>query len=136
VAPLLVSKGDNDKPAALRVLLLACTISPPESLVTLLSIALPLLVQCMWVAADGTPSPPQKELSALSHASFTALAKRSPNEFRAAVASFSPESRSRMEAAIRESATGSVATPTIAAKAAAEKPKIALKMDFSSFGAK
>ncbi|KAL1520667.1 hypothetical protein AB1Y20_022238 [Prymnesium parvum] len=138
VAQLLLSSvadGAADKPAAVKVLLLVCTLAPAEALVTCLSIVLPLLVGCMWLAADGAPSATQKELSALAHASFTALAKRSPNEFRSAVGSFSPGTRSRMETALRESAAVT-AQPAPGAINAPAAPKIALKMDFSGFGKK
>jgi hypothetical protein len=35
------------------VLLLACTAAPAEAVATLLSLTLPLLVGCMWVASEG-----------------------------------------------------------------------------------
>ena len=41
-----------------------------------------------------------------------------------------------MESAIKEAAAASTTPARAAATAAAAKPKIALKMDFSSFGAK
>ena len=57
-------------------------------LVCRLSLALPLIVSCMANSADGPSGPEQRELSTLASTSLTALAKRSPNEFKAAVAAF------------------------------------------------
>ena len=92
----------------------------------------------MGVAADGPPSKVDAELSAVAHAALTALASRSADAFRASVANFSTETRSRMEVAIREEQAKKqravAASPGAAVTAA--KPKIALKMDFGSFSAK
>ena len=46
------------------------------------------------------------ELSAVAHAALTALASRSADAFRASVANFSTETRSRMEVAVREEQPG------------------------------
>ena len=61
--------------------------------------------------------------------------------FRTAAAAFSVEVRTRMETALREAAVATAApTPGAAGSSArtvaVEKPKIALKMDFSAFGKK
>eukprot|EP00965_Chrysotila_dentata_P221096 6192190-Pleurochrysis_carterae.AAC.6 len=111
---------------------------PPHAVTSLLSLSLPLFVGCMWLAKDGTPDAAQKEVSTLVHASLTALAKRSPADFRAAVAAFSAETRSRMETALREAAAASQAGTALSSNQTeqAAKPKIALRMDFSSFGKK
>ena len=139
VAPLLLRSASGDaaeKSAAIKVLLLACTLTPPDGMLTCLSVTLPLLVGCMHLGADGKPSQSTKELSMLAHASFTALAKRSPNEFRAAVSWFTSETRARMETALRESAATTTITPGHVANTPPAAPKIALKMDFSGFGTK
>ena len=122
------------------MLLLACSTAPPELLPTLLSLTLPLLVGCMWVAAEGPADAATQELSKLAHASVTALGKRSTAEFKQAVGAFDAATKTRMETAIRDNAAaaagggvgaspGQRGTPVQAAK-----PTIALKMDFSGFG--
>jgi len=143
VAALLVREGGTDRIDAVKALLLACTVCPAEASTSLLSLALPLFVGCLWLAADGSPSAAQKEVSALVHASLTALAKRAPTDFRQAVAAFTPATRSRMEMALKEaaaSASNTAQSREAAAKPAsagvASQPKIALRMDFGSFGAK
>lgn len=165
-----------DKPAALRLMLLACAVAPADAFPPLLSMALPLVVgclslcvrcgsprerspseaprhclvhplPCLWSTAfirrqaDGTQSAAQRELSALAHSSLTALAKRSPDAFRAVAANFSPDVRTRMETALREAAAVASAQAQAACCVAASAtssgsaaPSIALKMDFSSFG--
>ena len=125
-------------------MLLACATSPPEALQSLLSLALPLIINCLSLAADGPVSPEQKELATLANSSLTALAKRSPAEFRNAAAGFSTDTRTRMETALREAAAAAAAPPPVAAGRQASghvnvspsKPAIALKMDFSGFGKK
>ena len=129
-----------DKPAALRLLLLACALSPAEALAPLLSLALPLIIGCLSISADGAVSAEQRELSALAHTSLTALAKRSPHEFRTVAAAFSSTVRTRMETALKEAAAH-VAAPVasggaVGAVGGGAAPKIALKMDFSAFGKK
>ena len=147
VAPLLlrsVPPAATDKAAALKVLLLACSIAPPPMLPTLLSLALPLMIGCMWVAAEGAADAATLELSKLAHASVTALAKRATAEFKQAVAVFDPAVKARMETAIRDNAAAAAqpvaaaggGTPGRGAGTPAAKPSIALKMDFSSFGKK
>ena len=142
VAPLLLRStplSAADKPAALKLLLLACAVSPPEALAAVFSLALPLIVGCLSVAADGAVSAEQRELSTLAHTSLTALAKRSAAEFRAAAAAFSADTRTRMETALREVAAATQPQQCAAAAATTPSgapPKIALKMDFSSFGRK
>jgi len=140
VAPLLLrdnTASSSVKPVALKVLLLMVTLSPPAAVVTVLSLLLPLLIGCMWLGRDGAPDAVQKELSTLAHASITALGKRHTAEFRQAVAAFSDETRTRMESALREAAAASQQAASAASTGAAQaeaKPKIALRMDFSSFG--
>ena len=143
VAPLLLRStplSAADKPSALRLLLLACATAPPSALVAMLSLSLPLIISCLWLAADGTPAPEQHALTTLAHTSLTALAKRSPTEFRNAAANFSAETRVRMETSLREqqqaaSAPAPRAGGAVAASAAsASKPKIALTMNFGAFG--
>ena len=73
-----------------------------------------------------------QELSAVAHASFTVLARRAPNEFKAVVGEFSIDVRKRMDTALREAAVPSRPTPGPAHASSA--PKIALKMDFTGFG--
>ena len=140
-APLLLPSTPDaaaDKPAALKLLLLGATLAPPGALTTLLSLVLPLLVGCLSVSSDPPPSPARRELASLAHASVTALAKRSPAEFRDAASGFSPETRARMETALREAAAASQQVQAAASPAAgqppAAAPKIALKMDFGGFG--
>jgi len=134
VAPLLVPSVAEStvKQAALKLMLLVCTISPPEGLLACFSIMVPLLVGCMWLTADGAPSSAQKELSAVAHASFSVLARRAPNEFKVVIGELSTDVRKRMETALREAAAPSRPTPGPAHVSSA--PKIALKMDFTGFG--
>ena len=133
-----------DKHAALKLMLLACAVAPPDALQPVLSLALPLIINCLSLASEAPLTAAQRELSTLAHSSLTALAKRSAAEFRTVCAAFSPETRSRMETALREQAAATAA-PTQACGTAssgggstptAGPPKIALKMDFSSFGKK
>eukprot|EP00966_Prymnesium_polylepis_P325156 7381140-Prymnesium_polylepis.1 len=154
VAPLLVPSVAEStvKQAALKLMLLVCTISPPEGLLACFSIMVPLLVGCMWLTADGAPSSAQKvamhcgvaihlcerclvslqELSAVAHASFSVLARRAPNEFKVVIGELSTDVRKRMETALREAAAPSRPTPGPVHVSSA--PKIALKMDFTGFG--
>jgi len=131
-------KTGCDRLGAIKLLLLACTLSSAEAAPALFSLTLPLLIHGMSVAADGPSSKVDAELSAVAHAALTALASRSADAFRASVANFSTETRSRMEVAIREEQAKKqravAASPGAAVTAA--KPKIALKMDFGSFSAK
>ena len=79
VVPLLLKSVPpvaTDKAEALKVLLLACSIAPPPMLPRLSSLALPLVIGRMWVAAEGAADAATLELSKLAHASMTALAKR------------------------------------------------------------
>jgi len=101
----------------------------------LLSLTLPLLVRGMSIDAERAITA-DAELSTICHAALTALAGRAPDAFRAAVAAFSPETRGRMETALREAAAKKqqAAAALNPAAAAAAKPKIALKMDFGNFG--
>jgi hypothetical protein len=118
------------------VLLLACTLAPPDATAAVYSLVLPILVHGMSTHADAPSS--DLELSPICHAALTALAGRAPDAFRAAVAAFSPATRSRMETALREAAAQkqSIAARTqdSTATAAVAQPKIALKMDFGNFG--
>ena len=134
-----------DKLGAVKLLLTSCVVAPPASLEMMLSLTLPLLIGCLHVSVDGPASPKAKELATLAHSSITALAKRSPNEFRTAAANFSAETRTRMETAAREAAAAPTApsTPGLSRGASGgalntpgAAPKIALKMDFSAFGKK
>jgi len=134
-----------DKLGAVKLLLTSCVVAPPAALETMLSLTLPLLIGCLHVSVDGPASPKAKELATLAHSSITALAKRSPNEFRTAAANFSAETRTRMETAAREAAAAPTApsTPGLSRGASGgalntpgAAPKIALKMDFSAFGKK
>lgn len=119
-----------------QVLLLACTLAPPEATAPIFSLTLPTLVHGMRTEADGPPSPADAELAPLCHTALTALAGRAPEAFRAAVAAFSPATRSRMEAAVREAAAKkqAAAAPAPTSAATVAQPKIALKMDFGNFG--
>ena len=148
VAPLLLRETPSsaaDKPAAFKLMVLACALAPADgsgAVGVVLSLALPLIINCMHLQADGTPSAEAKELSTMASNSLTALAKRSVNEFKAAAATFAPETRTRMETALREQAAAAAAPPTTKAglgapgTPAAGPPKIALKMDFGGFGKK
>ena len=146
VAPLLhrsTPSANADKQGALKLLLLSCALATPEGLPTLLSLTLPLIVGCLHVNADGAQTADDKALATLAHTSLTALAKRSPEHFRAVVGMFTPDTRTRMETALREAAAPTAA-PVASAGAGGvpnspgvgAPPKIALKMDFSAFGKK
>jgi hypothetical protein len=136
VAPLLLrgsAAASAEKLAGLKVLLLACTLAPAEAAEVLLSLTLPLVVQCMHVAADGAADAAAKELSTVAHSSFTALAKRYPAEVRAVAAGFDEGTRTRMATSLQEAAAASQrAAPVQAAPVAAAKPKIALSMNFGA----
>ena len=144
VAPLLLRSTPlerADKPSAIKLLLLACALSPPSALQPLLSLTLPLIINCLSLAADGPQGDEQRALTTLAHTSLTALAKRSPAEFRNAAAGFSNDTRTRMETALREQAAAASAPQmragagsASAAAAPAAKPKIALTMNFGAFG--
>ena len=92
-------------------------------------------------APDAAQGDEQRALTTLAHTSLTALAKRSPAEFRNAAAGFSNDTRTRMETALREQAAAASAPQmragagsASAAAAPAAKPKIALTMNFGAFG--
>lgn len=72
----------------------------------------------------------------LAHASFNALAKRSPGEFRSVVSVISVEKRNRMEISLREATTSITPKPSQRASTDVAAPKIALKLDFTAFGTK
>jgi len=138
VAACFHSGSENDRVGAVKVLLLACTLAPPDSMAALFSLALPILVAGMPTDAD--VSPPTAELSTICQTALTALGGRAPEAFRAAVSVFSASTRARMETSIREAAAkkqraASTLNPTTTADAVADaKPTIALKMDFGNFG--
>ena len=126
-----------DKTATLKLLLLGITLVPSVATLPLLSLGLPLLAGCLVTAADHI-DPPLIKLSALAATSISALAKRHTDEFRCAVSELSPTMRTKMEASLRETvaATQQTAASLLGAHiTVAAAPKIALRMDFSCFGA-
>lgn len=129
--------GVEVRTAALRVVLLFISLATTEALSVMLALALPLFIDTMHVSADGAQSAEESPLSQMAQASVMALAKRSPEEFRTAAAGFSVETKTRMATAIQEATvTQRAAVVSSQTQVAAAAPKIALKMDFSSFGKK
>jgi hypothetical protein len=92
--------------------------------------------------AARAPSPRRARRLSLARQALLHLGKKGAGEFRATVAQLGADDRARLQAALgggapkpAASAAASAASAAgAAASAAAEAPKIALKMDFSSFG--